>query len=76
MGMPACNCVPPDGDDWTKPWLRECHHHAKQRELLLRVAVLDFSASPVDLPDDLASEIVQAVGGLDVVAAAAAKEDC
>ena len=71
MGMPGCACIPPDGDDWTKPWLRECDHHKRLRELLLRVAVLDAEPGPVDLPDDLAAEIVDAVGGFDAVAKAA-----
>lgn len=34
MGMPSCDCVPPDGDDWTIPWLRECDYHKAQREAL------------------------------------------
>jgi hypothetical protein len=32
MGMPSCDCIPPDGDDWTKPWIRECDHHRAQRQ--------------------------------------------
>lgn len=32
MGMPSCNCIPPDGDDWTVPWIRECDWHKRQRE--------------------------------------------
>lgn len=31
MGMPGCACIPPDDDDWTKPWSRECDHHKLQR---------------------------------------------
>jgi hypothetical protein len=31
MGMPGCACIPPDGDDWNAPWLRECDHHKAQR---------------------------------------------
>lgn len=31
MGLPSCACVPPDGDDWTKPWLRECSYHGALR---------------------------------------------
>ena len=34
MGLPSCDCVPPDGDDWSKPWPRECDHHRQQREAL------------------------------------------
>lgn len=34
MGMPGCACIPPDGDDWTVPWIRECDHHKAQREAL------------------------------------------
>lgn len=37
MGVPSCACIPPDGDDWTERWSRECDHHRNQREAL-RVA--------------------------------------
>ena len=47
MGMPSCNCIPPDGDDWTKRWLRECDHHRQQREALddARGALADIGTS-------------------------------
>lgn len=31
MGMPACDCIPPDGDDMDRQWLRECEHHKSLR---------------------------------------------
>lgn len=34
MGMQRCDCIPPDGDDFTVPWLHECDHHKAQREAL------------------------------------------
>lgn len=34
MGLPSCACVPPDGDDWSGEWPRECDHHRVQREAL------------------------------------------
>ena len=27
MGLPSCGCVPPDGEDWSAPWVRECDYH-------------------------------------------------
>ena len=47
MGMPGCACIPPDGDDWTIPWLRECDHHKAQREALekARGALADIHTS-------------------------------
>ena len=73
MGMPGCACIPPDGDDWTKPWLRECDHHRRMREALLAVAVCDWNPSAVDLPDDLAQEVAALAGGYDVIATEAAR---
>lgn len=37
MGLPSCACVPPDGDDWSGKWPRECDHHRAQR-IALEVA--------------------------------------
>lgn len=47
MGMPSCACIPPDGDDWDEPWLRECDHHRAQRQNLdiARGALADIAYS-------------------------------
>ena len=47
MGMPSCACIPPDGDDWSKRWLRECDYHKLQRERLdtARGALADIGTS-------------------------------
>jgi ribosomal protein S27E len=34
MGIQRCDCIPPDGDDLTVPWIHECDHHKAQREAL------------------------------------------
>lgn len=31
MGMPSCDCIPPDGDINGK-WIRECDYHREMRK--------------------------------------------
>ncbi len=47
MGMPGCACIPPNGEDWSKPWIKECDHHKAQREALekARGALADIHTS-------------------------------
>lgn len=45
--VPNCDCIPPEGDDMSKPWLRECDHHLAQRKALelARGALADIANS-------------------------------
>ena len=75
MGMPSCECVPPDDDsDMDNPWPRVCAYHARLKSVLLRVAVLDWEGA-IDLPDELSAEVIAAAGGQEAVSKVAA-QDC
>lgn len=31
MALNGCACVPPDNEDWSQEWIRECDYHAAMR---------------------------------------------
>lgn len=66
MGTPSCDCVPPEGDDWSGVWPRECDHHRKQREAIEACRAVGIMAEhrvAHDLREALAGRPIEHSGG-------------